>query len=942
MLHRLFSRAVRVNLAVLVFFGVMLGGVAQAELPNGIVAGASVEGVHEYTLPNGLKLLLFPDATQPKTTVNITYLVGSRHENYGETGMAHLLEHMLFKGTPTRGNLMTELSRRGMSFNGTTSFDRTNYFETFPVSEESLDWALAMEADRMVNSRIAKSDLDSEMTVVRNEMESGENDPLRILWQRTVAAAYDWHHYANFPIGARSDVENVDITRLQAFYRTYYQPDNAVLVIAGAFDVDKTLALVARYFGPIARPARTLPRLYTQEPVQDGQREVVLRRVGNNQWIAVAYHTVAAADPDAVPLEALSEAMIVTPAGRLYKSLVEAHKATTVDSWVPEMHDPGLLMFFVQVPEADSLDTALSTTLTTLESAGTQPISSEEMERVRTKALKSSEDTLNDPQRFGVAISEWVAAGDWRLFFIHRDRWRKVTPADVQRVAGLYIKPSNRTVGEFIPDSKPDRAPASAPVDVASLVKDYKGDTAVAAGESFDPTPANLEARTERLVLPNGMKVALLPKKTRGETVQFMLSLHYADEKSSFGKEAVGSLTVDMLPRGTTKHTRQQIEDRLDQLKATFGVQGGVTSAVAGGRTDRAHLADTLRLMAEVMRSPSFPASELEPLKREVLASVDERRNDPGDVASRALGRYENPYPKGDVRYEPTVDEEMKDLAAVSVDDIKRFYSGVIGAGKSELAIVGDFDPQQIKPLLTELFGDWKSPAPYVRVPEPLIPKQPTEIVLQTPDKANAVLAGEVSLPVTDTSPDAAALQIANYLLGGSSNSKLWERIRQTEGLSYGLSTSLDASSFEPNTPLAMEVIFAPQNLQRLKTALADELQRVLREGFSDQDVAAAKQAVLAQRRLARTQDRTIAAALARQGYLGRTFAFSAKVDADIAAVSTDAVNAALRKYVKPEAFAYTYAGDFAKQAAAQPAAKRSAQPAASAAAQPPSATVVR
>ncbi len=233
---------------------------ASAALPAGITQGPSVEGITEYDLSNGLRVLLFPDASQAKTTVNITYLVGSRMENYGETGMAHLLEHMLFKGTPSRGNIMTALGQRGMDFNGSTWFDRTNYFETFSASDENLDYALGMEADRMVNSFVARKDLDSEMTVVRNEMERNENNAVRILIQRTTSAAYNWHSYGKDTIGARSDVELVDIGRLQAFYHLYYQPDNAVLVIAGAFDPDKALAMVAKYFGPIPKPTRVLPR----------------------------------------------------------------------------------------------------------------------------------------------------------------------------------------------------------------------------------------------------------------------------------------------------------------------------------------------------------------------------------------------------------------------------------------------------------------------------------------------------------------------------------------------------------------------------------------------------------------------------------------------------------------------------------------------------------
>ena len=215
--------------AVFAFFAT----IAHAALPPGVTQGASVEGITEFSLANGLKVLLFPDATKPTTTVNVTYLVGSRHESYGETGMAHLLEHLLFKGTPSNPNIFQELGRRGMRMNGSTFFDRTNYFETFTASDENLDWALAMEADRMVNSFVAKKDLDTEMTVVRNEFEMGENSPQRVLWGRLQAAGYDWHNYGNLTIGARSDIENVDIGRLQAFYRMHYQPDNAVLIVAG-------------------------------------------------------------------------------------------------------------------------------------------------------------------------------------------------------------------------------------------------------------------------------------------------------------------------------------------------------------------------------------------------------------------------------------------------------------------------------------------------------------------------------------------------------------------------------------------------------------------------------------------------------------------------------------------------------------------------------------
>ena len=741
---------------------------AGATLPAGVEQGPTVEGVTEYTLGNGLRVLLFPDATQPKTTVNVTYLVGSHQENYGETGMAHLLEHLMFKGTPARGNIMTELGRRGMDFNGSTWFDRTNYHETFPASAESLDWALAMEADRMVNSFIARKDLDSEMTVVRNEMESGENNPRSILVQRMLSAAFEWHNYGKEPIGARSDVERVNIERLQAFYHLYYQPDNAVLTVAGAFDPDSTLRSIAKYFGPIPRPTRKLPPLYTDEPVQDGERQIVLRRVGDAQIVGAMYHTMPQASADYVAMDALTEIMTIAPAGRLYRALVDTRLSSTVegDNW--GMRDPGVTMFFAQVSSDDSLAKARDALLATLESVKSSPISEAEVDRVRARALNDFERVLNNPTSFGTSISESIASGDWRLFFLERDRWRTLTAADVQRVAVGYLKPSNRTVGEFLPDPKPDRAPEQVAVDIAALVKDYKGDAPVAAGETFDPTPANLEARTQRFTLANGMKVTLLPKRTRGGTVQFNLRLHQGDERALLGKDTDGGLAASMLSRGTAKKSRQEIEDALDSYRARLSVTGDATGTDVRGHTVRDKLPDTLRLAAEILREPSFPENEFDKLKRERVTDIEGRRSDPEDVASRALGRYGNPYPESDVRYMPTVDEEVKRIDAAKLDEVKDFYKRFAGGSHAELALVGDFDPAAVKPLLEELFGTWQSAAPFTRVPKPLVTKRAMEIREETPDKANAVLAGELALPINDTSPDFPALRVANYILGGS------------------------------------------------------------------------------------------------------------------------------------------------------------------------------
>src|SRR5215813_5434350 len=270
----------------------------QSAPPKGPERVTSVEGITEYRLANGLRVLLFPDQSKPTVTVNITYLVGSAQEGYGETGMAHLLEHLQFKGSKSHTNIYQELTSRGARTNASTWFERTNFYETLPASDDNVRWALGLEADRMVNSFIAQKDLDSEMTVVRNEFERGENNAGNVLEERVLSTAYLWHNYGHSTIGARSDIEHVPIDRLQAFYHRYYQPDNAVLLVAGKFDEPKTLATIQSLFGGIAKPDRVLPKIYTQEPVQDGERSVTLRRTGDIAEVLAGYHVPAGAHAD--------------------------------------------------------------------------------------------------------------------------------------------------------------------------------------------------------------------------------------------------------------------------------------------------------------------------------------------------------------------------------------------------------------------------------------------------------------------------------------------------------------------------------------------------------------------------------------------------------------------------------------------------------------------
>jgi zinc protease len=888
-------------------------------LPKGVTRGPSVEGITEYRLDNGLQVLLFPDPSKETITVNMTYLVGSKHENYGETGMAHLLEHMVFKGSPKHTDIPKELSEHGSRPNGSTSFDRTNYFETFRASDENLKWALDLEADRMVNSFIRKTDLDSEMTVVRNEFEMGENNPVSILLERVMSTAYLWHNYGKSTIGSRSDIEHVPIERLQAFYKRNYQPDNAVLLVAGKIDEAKLIEQINNYFSPIPKPTRVLSPAYTEEPTQDGERSVTLRRTGEVQVVIAGYHFPAGSSPDYAPLDVLVQVLTTQPSGRLYKALVETKKAASTSGFDYQLREPGMGLFFAQVRKEQSIDAARDAMLEALHGVVTTPPTEAEVTRGRTELLKQMELELNNSENVGLDLSEWEGMGDWRLFFLHRDRIAKVTAADVLRVAKLYLKDSNMTTGTFLPTAKPDRTEIPATPDLVSTLKDYKGNAAVATGEAFDPSPKNIDSRTIRGVLQPGIKMAFISKKTRGNSVVATMSLHFGDEKSLQDRSMAATMAGAMLMRGTTKHTREQIKDEFDRLKAVVQVTGSATGASVNLETTRENLPAVLALVAEVLREPAFPEKEFEQVKQARLAGLEQQKTEPNAIAQLALMRHLNVYPKGDPRYVRSTDESIADVKAVTLDDAKKFYKDFYGASNAELAVVGDFEAESLQQSVSKLFGDWKSPKPFQILKREYKSVEAVNQAIETPDKANSMFMAGLPVDITDESKDYPALVLGNYMLGGGFlNSRLATRIRVKDGLSYGVASMLSAPTKSNGGQFMVYAIAAPQNVAKVEADFKEEIARALKDGFTPEEISAAKSGWLQDAQVSRSQDNELMHELASERFWDRTMAYDAELATKISALTSQDIVEALRRHIDISKVSIYKAGDFAKAATAK------------------------
>jgi zinc protease len=465
----------------------------------------------------------------------------------------------------------------------------------------------------------------------------------------------------------------------------------------------------------------------------------------------------------------------------------------------------------------------------------------------------------------------------------------------------------------FVPTDKPDRTEVPPPSDIISMLKDYKGSEVIAQGEAFDPSVENVEKRSVKGTVGSGMKLVFIPKKTRGNKVNGVLSLHFGDQNTLTGKGNVPTLAASMLMRGTAKRTRQQITDELNRLKAQVSIFGGPTGARVNIETVRQNLPEVMNVVAEVLREPSFPSTEFDQLKQQQLAQQEQMRREPQAIAMMALQQRLNPYPKDDPRYVRTPDENIAALQAATLDDVKQFYKDFYGSSKSELAIVGDFDAEQIQTLTAKLLGDWKSPKTFAKIPYPYQRIAPEKKSFETPDKANALLAVGMPLAVGDQHQDYPALLLGNYILGGGMNSRLFQRIRNKEGLSYGTGSMMMARPKEDSGIFMAMAIFAPQNVIKVESAMKEEVARLLKDGVTETELSEAKKGWLQGQNVSRAQDNELAGQLTGLAFEDRDIQFQAELEKKVSALSVQQITEALRRHVDPEQMSIYRAGDFKK-----------------------------
>ncbi|MCC2670047.1 MAG: peptidase protein, partial [Armatimonadetes bacterium] len=808
------GRMLRLGLPVVLAGLLSVGGVTAraAQQSPGSVATSVTAGVTETVLPNGLKILTKEVRNAPVVSFAVWYRVGSRNERTGITGSSHLLEHMLFKGTKTRppGEISRALFINGATFNASTYYDWTNYYET--LASDRLEMAMQIEADRMQHSLVDAKQLASEMTVVRSELEGRENSPGTLLFQAVSAAAFEAHPYQWPIIGWRSDVENMPRDAIYNYYKTHYGPNNATVVIVGDFATDQALAMVKKYFGGAKRIPEPV-KVYTAEPPQRGERRVTVRRSGSLPMVLIGYKSPAASNPDTYALDLLASILSDGRSSRLYQSLVEKQIATSADAGNPSLKDPYLFTFSATARpgvDADRLEKAI---LEQVERVKSEAVTAEELARAKSRTAADFIFQNDSVTAQANQLGYWDMTVDWRYVTTYLERINALKPADLQRVAQKYFVPDSRTVGQFIPTAGGAAPGGPPPREASARVEKAK--------QGSRPLPLPKPAKTSgfkrdisRFTLSNGMKV-IVNENHSNPTVALRGSLPAGSILEPRDKPGLAGMTAAMLSRGTKKRSALEFATALESVGASVGASADALATSITGRAQKKDLNLLLDLAAEMLTQPAFPAPDLERLKGQALAGLEQAKDDPDSLASRAFER--SIYPEGNPLRPETLEEAERAVQGITRDDVQRFYQQQYGPDRMILVIAGDVNSAQVKAALEARLGTWPKnpsakPIPTVTVP---LQQQAVRQVIPVPDKSETSIIWGHAGELKRSDPDFYATQVLNMILGGGGalNSRLGNTIRDEQGLTYGVFSFYDASLYPG--PFQVQLGTNPTNAEK-------------------------------------------------------------------------------------------------------------------------------
>ncbi|MFP4070222.1 MAG: M16 family metallopeptidase [Opitutales bacterium] len=874
-----------------------------ASVPDGLELVQTVGDMREYRLEsNGLRVLVYPTEGLPVATAMVTYEVGSRNESAGTTGATHILEHMMFKGTTNRpgdeGNdYSTQMERIGARSNATTYFDRTNYYATLP--SEYVPLAIELEADRMRNLLLRDEDLASEMTVVRNEYERGENNPVRTLIKEIFATAFIAHPYSTPVIGWLSDIEATSTDKLREFYDTYYWPENAVLSLIGTFDTDRALQAVVEHYGPIPNAPEAVPSVVTEEPRQLGPRRLTIERSGQVGVVMIGYKVPPGTHEDWAALHLISQILTADKNGRFYRALDDKGKANATFAFGPQLRDPGLYLLGAYLTADAKHEEAEAIMLEEIRELIENGVTSEELDRAKSVIRAATIYGRDGPYAIADQLNDAIAMGDWTHYLSLPERIENTTAEDVQRVAREHFVDRGKTTGWFVPDSE---AGGMAAHDGAPYGPSHYREP----GTDGEPVGAsvNFSEQLQRAEI-NGIEVIAVDMPVEN-MVSFVGSFAAGEALSPEDAPALAGLTAAMLDKGTRHQDRFAIAAQLDRLGAAIGFNAGAHSLEFNGKFLREDAGPVLALLAEQLREPAFDPEVLETVKSRSLAGLLQAVDNPDYRAESELSRLL--YPPEHPNYAETLDALIDDTKATTAEDLAAFHDEFYGPQSMRLVFAGDIDFEQLTAALENAFGDWRGGAPYPGATPPVTPAETRSEIIRIPDKTSVSVRFGQTTGLQRTDPDYLPFMVGNHILGGTFHARLMSEVRKKQGLTYNI-RSYHTGDILTAGHWAMTASFAPPLLDAGLAAAQSVIEDWHADGVSAEEVEAALQTLTGSYLVGLSTTGRVAGQIL--SFMERGFP-PEYIDAypkDLRELTVEQVNEAIRDYFDPDASVKVMAG---------------------------------
>ncbi|HJQ35515.1 MAG TPA: pitrilysin family protein [Thermoanaerobaculia bacterium] len=888
-------------------------------LPPNVEKIDSFRGIDQYRLKsNDMTILLMPDHSSPVFTFMVVYHVGSRNEAPGNTGSAHLLEHMIFnkstenfgraKGHKTFQEVLYEAGCDYGSTNMTTWNDRMNGYSTLP--SDKLELAMKIEADRLGRALILDSERQSEMSVVRNEYEIGENDPGQALTKAVVGAAIQAHPYHWDTIGYRSDIEGVTTEKLREHYKNFFYPNNSEAILVGDFDTDQALAIFDREFGGFKKSEKPIPQVITVEPPQEGERRAVVSRPGSVGIVMLGYVRPGALHPDYIATDVLADILGDGVNSRLYRALVDKGFATDVNANNYALRDPYPMLIDATIAPGKThaeVEQVLKSTLAELAANG---VTEEELkaaqQRIEVFVVRARDGTYN----FTSNLGEAVASADWKWFLTYIDNLRAVTAADVKRVAATYLVPDHATVGWFVPGpAKPQPSMVASGAAGFSPPKDTGG---LKPAAPSSPATGSFAKRTTRKVLANGIILDVVENHSV-PTVAIRGMAFAGDTTAPAGKPAIAALTARMLARGTKSRTKEQIGAQLDAVGATRFYGTNITDATISANGLSRDLALLVDVVSDELKNPAFAAEELAKAKKELENAYLQAAD---NTSARAFERLQQlAYREGHPYYAPGKEKLVASVGGATAEELRAFHQARYSGANLILAVVGDIDTAKTIALVEKAFGSIPKGQriSYASVARTEAGERPSREAVTMKGKANMNIVIGAASGLRRNDPDYEAALIGNAALGQSAvSSRIGRRVRDTEGLSYSLASRYG------NTDLLdgvwyVNVNVAPQNLAKAMKSTWDEIEKFAREGVTDEEVNVQKSYFAGNYQVALGTNGGVAQSLVTAEKYGYGPNYLDEFPARFRAVTKEQVNAAMRKHFIPAKLNTIVAGDLEK-----------------------------